>query len=109
PARVTPVDGALTGFGRSNAGWFTFTRAIAQRLTVRHFGDGAGLVTSSPAGILCGRKCSHRFPFGKRVRLTATPRPHSRFIGWLGPCDGGGRCTVKMNGSELVGAIFVKK
>jgi hypothetical protein len=106
---VTTIEGDLTGFGPSNATSFTYTRPVAQRLTVQDIGNGGGRVTSSPAGIACGKTCTHRFPYGKWVTLTAKPRKGSRFAGWLGACKGNRTCKVKMKGAESVGALFFRK
>jgi 5-hydroxyisourate hydrolase-like protein (transthyretin family) len=76
-------------------------------LTISPSGNGAGTVTSSPAGISCGSACSARFAVGSRLTLTATPAPGSTFAGWTGACSGTGTCQVRLVGSDLdVGAVF---
>lgn len=50
-------------------------------------GDGAGSVTSEPAGIDCGGVCSARYPSATRVRLDARAAAGSTFAGWSGDAD----------------------
>jgi hypothetical protein len=72
-------------------------------------GEGAGTITSDPAGIECGTPCSVAYPPGQTVTLSATPNPESRFVGWSG-CDlvAAGRCTVTLATSRTVGAAFAE-
>ncbi len=51
-------------------------------------GTGAGSITSSPAGILCGATCTSAFPRDTVVTLTAVPETGSVFGGWSGACTG---------------------
>ena len=77
-------------------------------LGVAKAGDGAGTVTSSPAGIDCGSDCSESYAFNTEVTLTATPYPVlSAFTGWSGDCTGTGPCTVTMDQARSVTATFV--
>ncbi|WP_242344657.1 InlB B-repeat-containing protein [Anaeromyxobacter terrae] len=76
-------------------------------LTVASGGDGAGTVTSSPAGIVCGASCSAEFPAGWSVTLTAQAASGSIFFGWTGACVGAAStCTVTMDAARTVGATF---
>jgi hypothetical protein len=82
-------------------------------LEVRTGGNGAGTVTSSPAGISCsgaGAICDAVYPPHARVTLTATPAVGSTFAGWTGPCRGTKpTCTVTLGLVQeelIVGAIF---
>ena len=60
-------------------------------LTVARRGTGGGSVTSSPAGIDCGRDCVRRdFPASTVVALTAQANATSTFTGWGGACSGMG-------------------
>lgn len=73
-----------------------------QVVTVAGGGTGAGVVTSSPAGIACtitagvvGGTCSTTFPPNTVVTLTATPSGISTFTGFTGACVEV-TCTVTM-------------
>jgi hypothetical protein len=68
-------------------------------------GDGAGTVTSSPAGITCTvgatapGACSASFVDGSTVTLTAAPASGSTFVDWGGDCAGttGATCTLTVS------------
>ncbi|CAN5158954.1 hypothetical protein BH11PSE11_BH11PSE11_36550 [soil metagenome] len=69
--------------------------------------NGAGSVSSSPAGINCGSSCSANFDAGTSVVLTATPTAGNSFSGWNGGgCSGTGTCTVNMQAATSVSASF---
>jgi sugar lactone lactonase YvrE len=68
--------------------------------------SGAGIVTSTPAGIDCGSTCSASFASGGSVTLTATPADGYIFNGWSGACNGTGQCVVKVNANKIVIAQF---
>ena len=78
-----------------------------RRLKVSKRGSGHGSVTSSPAGINCGRTCSLGFASGRLVTLTARPAKGSGFAGWSGACSGKSRCRVKMTAERTVTARFL--
>jgi len=78
-------------------------------LTVQRAGNGAGTVTSSPAGINCGATCSSSFPNGATVTLKAKASSSSRFAGWSGVCTGTGDCVVHLTQATQVTAIFTLK
>lgn len=67
-----------------------------------------GRVTSEPAGIDCGSKCTHSFPRNQNVKLIATPDPGLRFSGWAGQWCGGTNpeCVVTMDQAKTVAAYF---
>jgi hypothetical protein len=76
-------------------------------LTLTRAGNGAGTVSSSPAGIICGSTCAHAFGHGTAVTLTAVASARSRFAGWSGACSGTGRnCTLTMSEARSVSATF---
>lgn len=76
-------------------------------LAVTKAGTGSGTVTSSPAGIDCGAKCSADFPAGTNVTLTATAAANSNFARWGGEgCSGTGTCTAEMTQTRNVSATF---
>jgi List-Bact-rpt repeat protein/Big-like domain-containing protein len=94
----------------------TFT-ATAQTFTlmVNEAGSSSGTVTSqsglNPA-INCtseGPGCSATYNSGTQVTLTAAPATGSSFMGWVGgtpACTGTSTCTVTMNQTQSVTAIF---
>jgi hypothetical protein len=88
-----------------------FAAIPQQTLSVATDGNGAGTVTSSPAGIECGAVCSDHFNQGSTVVLTANPAPHSHLAGWAvagqpSACPGSGTCEVAMGQATLVTANF---
>lgn len=83
----------------------TFT-LTPETLTVGKSGSGSGTVTSDIVGISCGSTCSHAYPYGTTVTLTATSATGSGFTGWTGACSGTGTCTVGMNQARSAVATF---
>lgn len=69
--------------------------------------DGAGGVTSSPAGISCGLACWANYEEGTLVSLTALPTTGHVFAGWGGACSGTGSCEVVMGDPMIVSALFL--
>ncbi len=68
---------------------------------------GPGSIVSSPAGIDCGQTCSHYFPMGAVVTLTAKPAPGSTFGGWGTDCAGTSTtCTLTMDRPHFAFAHF---
>jgi hypothetical protein len=59
-------------------------------------GDGKGIVTSSPKGIVCPPTCEAPFPRGSSVTLAAAPGTDNAFTGWTDTCarSGLGTCPV---------------
>jgi hypothetical protein len=96
---------------RVQASFERVPESTLHRLSVSTAGDGAGVVTSAPAGIAChgntegDRICSKRFESGTTVTLTATPEAGSTFTGFGGACSGTS-CTVTMSGARSVTARF---
>jgi hypothetical protein len=68
-------------------------------LSIRKLG-GPGTVSSSPAGIDCGTKCTATYPQGTAVTLTATAGSGATFAGWGGACSGTGTCQVTLGGGN---------
>ena len=106
-------SGACSGFGpctvTMNAAasvTANFALVAEEALTVTKTGSGAGTVTSNIAGISCGSTCSHDYPAGTAVTLTATSA-NDIFTGWSGACSGTGPCTLTMNAPANVTANFV--
>ena len=68
--------------------------------------DGNGRVSSTPAGIDCGDKCSAEFSSGQQVSLVAAASPRAEMRAWSGDCAGEGSCSVNMASSKAVTATF---
>ena len=109
-SRFLGWGGACTGRGvcalTAGAG-LTVTAAFGRasfRAGVRT--TGPGRVTSRPAGISCGPRCSAAFRAGTAVRLTARPARGARFVGWSGACRGRGPCVLRMTANRAVRAAF---
>lgn len=86
------------------------------RVNVAGGGTGNGTVTSqaglTPAiacsisnGALTG-DCSHSYPSGTSVVLTAAAASGHTFDGWSGDCTGGGTCTLSTTANRAVTAGF---
>jgi Divergent InlB B-repeat domain len=76
-------------------------------LAVSKTGSGRGIVTSTPAGIDCGDRCSAPFVFGSSVTLSAVAATGSHFADWTGACSGTGACAPTVStGSTAVNARF---
>jgi hypothetical protein len=86
----------------------TFTLK-AYPLSVSRAGNGAGTISSVPAGIDCGGVCGQVFDYGTVVTLTATPVVSSTFTGWSGGCAGLGACLVTITQPTSVTATFALK
>jgi Divergent InlB B-repeat domain len=118
------VEAALwTGCDRVTAGGCEVTMSAAKAvtatfnleplwveypLTVQRTGNGAGTVTSSPAGILCGTICTASFLTAPQtLTLTASPAQGSVFAGFSGGgCTGSGACAIAPKRAETVKAKF---
>jgi PASTA domain/Divergent InlB B-repeat domain len=104
-------SGACSGAGSCTLTMGAGHTAVARfesdkTLTLTRAGNGAGTVSSSPAGISCGSSCAHAFSHGTAVTLTAVASARSRFAGWSGACTGTGSCTVPMSANQSVTATF---
>ena len=117
---VTQPGCSLEGvhFTSANEGWAVGVAGIGvllhyylpptpSALTVEKSGNGAGTITSNPAGISCGLDCSEEYVVGQIITLTATADTGSEFTGWSGGgCAGTGTCEVTMNAEVTVTATF---
>jgi len=68
--------------------------------------QGAGYVESGGLEVDCPLECSKDFDTDAVITLTAHPTNGFTFVGWAGDCSGGGSCTVTLDGSKHVTAIF---
>jgi hypothetical protein len=65
---------------------------------------GAGSVKGT--GIDCPSACTHNYPAGTSVALTATPAKGATFAGWSGACSAKSSCNVTMSANQSVTATF---
>ena len=82
PPTNTPVPPTNTPVPPTN------TPVLQLGLSISKAGNGAGTVTSLPAGIACGATCSGQFDQNSSVTLTQVPTTGSFFGGWGGACTG---------------------
>jgi hypothetical protein len=109
---VNPSGGALYEYGQYNAmgvpGTFLLPREdrTGGQHTLTVSVSGSGKVTGN--GINCPSVCSHGYPSGTMVALSATPTSGSgaTFTGWSGACAGKGACAVTISATEAVTATF---
>ena len=85
----------------------SFVSTSGPRLGLTVTRQGAGTVTSDPAGIDCGDICSAQFARDSFVTMTARPATGQVFTGWGGgACSGTDPCVVPMNAASAVNAVF---
>jgi hypothetical protein len=78
-------------------------------LVVTKQGDGDGDVSTTVAGVGCGKHCAEAFNTGTTLTLKATPRFNSKFVAWGGSCSGtSNTCSVTLNSNTSVVAYFAK-
>ena len=81
--------------------------APAGSVTLTVAKSGAGVVTSSPAGLVCGSVCTLTLPVGTEVTLTATAEQGASLSGWSGACAGSAStCTLTLTADASVEARF---
>ncbi len=111
----TGVTSAV-GTPMASAKTWSFTTALPRNLAVSISGNGS--LNSNPTGIACSTgnlgTCSHLFPDGTPLTLTATgingTELLSHFGAWQpGVCDSenGAVCSVTMNGDKNITATFI--
>jgi hypothetical protein len=107
---LSTVESDATGAPAAQTS-FTYTKAPLQSLTVLRSGKGSGKITSSPAGISCPKRCSHKFAYGSSVTLKAKASKGSAFAGWSGAvgCTTKTTCKINVNGNLEATAKFVPK
>jgi hypothetical protein len=81
--------------------------APPEALSVMLAGEGSGAVAGPE--IDCPGSCSHSYPNGTSVSLTATPAAGSTFAGWGGACSGTSACAVTLGSGESVTATFTTR
>ena len=103
PTTAGAFDTTHTGDG-SDA--FVTKLGVIYPVAVTRSGTGSGVVTSVPAGVICGSDCSESYIVGTSVTLTATADPGSTFTGWSEDCSGAGTCPLTMSDDRSVTATF---
>src|SRR5262249_6835477 len=109
PVTLETVESDATAGVQPATGSFTYTQPPAQTLTVHRSGSGSGKVTSSPTGISCPKRCTHKFAFGTAVTLKPKATKGSAFAGWSGACKGKKTCKVTANETLSTTAKFTLK
>lgn len=121
--KATPATGSTfggwSGGGCSGTGACTVALSAATTVTATFTSQtvslavsvsGKGTVTSTPAGINCGKSCLANYAPGTVVTLSATPGLGFKFKGWSGgTCTGTGTCTVSLTTATSASASFAKK
>jgi hypothetical protein len=89
------------------AGRLSLTCSLpAATLTVTKSGSGSGTV-SSGSEIGCGALCTHAYPVGTSVTLSAQPDAFMTFVSWHGACTGSTpTCTLSITSNVSVEAEF---
>jgi hypothetical protein len=88
-------------------GAYEFQDPAAAPVTLTVTKSGSGIVTSADGAINCGSTCSHAYPAGTKVTLTASPLPLNSFAGWSGGgCSGTSSCTLTLTANTSVNAAF---
>ena len=124
---ATPGSGSVFqawGSGCSGSGTCSLTmsgpRSVTAQFTQTSFaltvaggGNGSGIITSNPAGIVCdvvngqaSGQCSAQFPAGTAVTLRASAGANSALAGWSGACAGTGTCAVTLDAAKAVTATM---
>jgi hypothetical protein len=90
-----------------NSLWLSHLDAPQYTLTVSESGSAPGTVASDLPGVSCPSACTSSWDSGSRLQLTATASAdRTRFVGWTGACTGDDDCTLTMDGSKQVSAVF---
>ena len=105
-APATDFAGRARSDGHIDIGAYEFAGARSTKYAVSISIVGKGRVTSRPAGISCPSRCVGSFASGTVVRLSATPAKHYRFAGWRKRCPGTAPCTIRIEKSQIVSAVF---
>ena len=100
-----------SGLSGSDAAWIDAvvipTNTSVRRLNVIGAGTGAGTITSSTGGIICGATCTATFATNSVTTLSATAAAGSVFKGWGGGCSGvAATCQVTMDAAKDVTVTF---
>lgn len=78
----------------------------SNNFAVSKTGVGAGLITTTPAGVSCGLQCAATFATNAVLTVSATPDPSSIFSGWSGNCAGTNSATFTLSTNSSCTANF---
>ncbi|MDD2769888.1 MAG: hypothetical protein PHT19_14250 [Methylococcus sp.] len=101
--------GPKAGNGMATGSAYVYNLQQGESHTLNVAASTGGTITSQPAGIRCGDKCSENFAEGTSITLAATPAPSYAFTAWTG-CDSvsGNVCTVILTADKTVSAGFIQ-
>jgi hypothetical protein len=99
-----------SGYSRFGQGFATVAVSGGASYTLNVTKTIGGSVKSADNFINCGTTCAKSYAQGTAVSLTATPDSAQwRFAGWSGDCSGNGVCSLIMNATKNVKALFITK
>ena len=75
-------------------------------LAINTTGQATGIVTSSPVGIDCGKKCEAIFQENEIINLSAEASGSYSFSGWHKACENEELCTFSIKDNMEIEAIF---
>lgn len=105
-AGACSADPCIVTMSQAQTVFAEFAAEVNLSVAVKRISRGSGTVTSRPAGIACPPACATTLDKGTTVALTARPAKGSAFAGWAGACAGKAECTVSLESSARVVAIF---
>lgn len=100
------LDACIVSLDRDRSVKAEFRVRVDYALSVHRAGSGTGTVTSMPAGIDCGGRCTASVEAGTEISLEALSDGNASFASWVGDCDGAGPCRLRMDGPKSVTAEF---
>ena len=104
---ISPGADSVYTTGDLNGGDIAEFARTLPTLTVSLAGPGSGTVSDGTGAISCAPTCSHAYPIGSVVTLTASPQAGSGLAGWSGGgCTGATTCQVTMTADTAVTASF---
>lgn len=93
--------------GDSGGGPTPPTPQASVTLIVAKAGNGAGTLTSTPAGVNCGAVCTLTVSSGTVVTLNGSPAPNNTLTDWGGTCTAGSAtCAVTVTANQTVTVTF---
>jgi hypothetical protein len=81
-------------------------RLVTQQVRLSLAVAGKGAVESDVPGVDCAFSCATDWDADSAVSLEPIPAGGQRFVRWTGGCTGAGPCTLKLDRSRSVTALF---